>query len=177
MNRELRIPSRELRVLDRIQRFRTPLWDAAMPKISLTVLVFPVIAILMMLSPGTMKCGIAMLAACLFASITSNFGLKQLFHRARPFEANPCVELLIRPPADYSFPSAHTATAFAAAFALMLTERRGIWAPVLFQSAMIAYSRMYLYVHYPTDILAGVLFGGVSGCVGAVAAQQLMILI
>ena len=82
------------------------------------------------------------------------------------------VPLLIAPPSDFSFPSGHTAASFAAASALLCSRsRRWIWAMVL--AAVIAFSRLYLYVHFPTDILGGIAVGAVSGFAGAVLSRRL----
>ena len=68
------------------------------------------------------------------------------------------MQLLIAVPRDYSFPSGHTQASFAAASALMQTNKKaGISAYIL--AALIAFSRLYLYVHFPTDVLAGILIG------------------
>ena len=77
--------------------------------------------------------------------------------------------LLIAPPGSFSFPSGHTGSSFAAACSLTLSNRRnGWWAIPL--AVLIAFSRLYLSVHYPTDILAGALLGFFS----ALAARRLL---
>lgn len=68
------------------------------------------------------------------------------------------MEMLIAIPKDYSFPSGHTMSSFAAAFSVFVWKRSwGVGAVVL--AAIMAVTRLYFYVHYPTDILAGCLFG------------------
>lgn len=102
--------------------------------------------------------GICMAFALAMGLIVGSFVLKPLFGRARPFAKKPGVDLIVRAPRDSSFPSGHTLTSFAAAMALFLVDRQlGSWALVL--AGLIAFSRMYLYVHYPSDVLVGVALG------------------
>ena len=73
--------------------------------------------------------------------------------------------LLIKAPKDYSFPSGHTMASFAAATVLIYMNRKvGIVAMVL--TVLIAFSRLYLYVHYPTDVLGGIITGAIAGYIG-----------
>ncbi len=105
----------------------------------------------------------AMLALSLMmGAFVCNAVLKPLVARARPFEAGGFSGLLIAAPEDFSFPSGHTTAAFAAAAVFLLAGIRGRWA-VLVLAALISFSRLYLYVHYPTDVLAGVLLGFLAG--------------
>ena len=75
-------------------------------------------------------------------------------------------ELLVKTLSDFSFPSGHTLASFEAATVLMIRDKRfGI--PALILAILIALSRLYLYVHYPTDVLAGALLGvfiGIFAC-------------
>ena len=74
-------------------------------------------------------------------------------------------ELLVAEPTDWSFPSGHTAASFTAASALYAGGTR-LWIPAAVLSLLIAFSRMYLYVHYPSDVLAGLILGTCLGFVG-----------
>lgn len=98
--------------------------------------------------------------------ICCNIVLKPLVGRVRPFLVNTAVELLTAPPADASFPSGHTAASFAAVFALRASGSP-LWKPALVLAAGIAFSRLYLYVHWPTDVLGGILVGAAAGWAGA----------
>lgn len=96
-------------------------------------------------------------AAMLIELAVVNGVLKPLIMRPRPFTVHD-VELLIQVPADSSFPSGHTANAFAAATYLFLWKlpcRK----TYLALAALMGFSRMYLFVHYPSDVLAGMLIG------------------
>ena len=109
------------------------------------------------------RCGIAMAAALVLCLLIGNVLLKPLVARVRPFIEDPSISLLIQAPHDFSFPSGHSMTSFAPAVVLFAYHRRvGLCALVL--SALIAFSRLYLFVHYPTDVLAGSLLGVGIGC-------------
>jgi undecaprenyl-diphosphatase len=90
-------------------------------------------------------------------------GLKALIQRDRPFTTYPDIEKLSSG-GDSSFPSGHTMEAFAMAAAIStLFHRKRIIFPVYLWAILVAYSRMALGVHYPSDILAGMLFGSFIG--------------
>ena len=72
------------------------------------------------------------------------------------------MQLLIPNPTDFSFPSGHTAASFAAVAALYYFRCR-YWYLAGTLAVLIAFSRLYLYVHFPTDILAGALLGLMLG--------------
>lgn len=100
----------------------------------------------------------------LLEAICCNLLLKPCIARLRPFSVNGVNDsiLLLPPPTDYSFPSGHTGAAFAAASALLGSNRRwGIAACLL--AVIMGFSRIYLYVHYPTDVLGGMVLGCLTG--------------
>ena len=99
-------------------------------------------------------------------SLLCNVILKNLVARTRPYDVNTGVQLLVSRLHDYSFPSGHTAAAFASVTALYLAGEKKLWKPVLVLACLIGISRLYLYVHYPTDVLGGALAGAISGYLG-----------
>lgn len=107
-----------------------------------------------------------MAAALIADAILCNGILKPLVGRIRPCDINTSIQLLIARPVDFSFPSGHTAASFAAAAALYFSDEKGLWKPVLVLACLIAFSRLYLYVHYPTNIIGGVLVGSFAGYLG-----------
>ena len=107
-----------------------------------------------------------MAAALLTDLLICNVFLKNIVARTRPYDVNTTVELLVEKLRDYSFPSGHTAASFASVTALYLAGERRLWIIALVISCLIAVSRLYLYVHYPTDVLGGIIFGCLSGWIG-----------
>ncbi len=104
------------------------------------------------------KTGFGILAVLVIGFIICNLGIKPLVARIRPFEFNPAIKLLVTAPLDYSFPSGHTWASFAAVTVLFLHRLKGRYVALAF-AMLMAFSRLYLYVHYPTDVLAGILLG------------------
>lgn len=123
------------------------------------------VTLLLLLLPKTRKWGLAMAVSLALESLCCDMLLKPLVARPRPFTVNPSVTLLIAPPHGFSFPSGHTGASFAATSALYFSKSR-FWIPALLLSAAIAFSRLYLYVHYPTDVFAGALLGCAAGYFG-----------
>ena len=109
----------------------------------------------------TRKMGITLCVALLINLIICNLTLKPLVARVRPFNFAEGVELIISKPTGFSFPSGHTSASFTGAASVFAYNKK-IGALALAFALLIGFSRMYLYVHYPTDVLAGALVGVVS---------------
>ena len=156
----------EIQILDWIQDvFRCPFLDTVMPLITALAnggVFWILLALALTMHKKTRPLGIAVILAMVLEAVCCNLILKPLVARTRPFEINRTVELLIAKPLDYSFPSGHTGCSFAVTSALYFCRSRG-WAPACVLSILIAFSRLYLYVHFPTDVLAGLLIGLASG--------------
>lgn len=105
--------------------------------------------------------GILLLGLALGFAV-GNLWLKPMVARARPSWLDPGVMLLIPPMTDYSFPSGHTMASFMAATVLARWNRR-LAVPAYLLAGLIAFSRMYLYVHFPSDVLAGAVLGVALG--------------
>lgn len=135
---------------------------------AMAILVF----IVMMCIKKMRKTGFAVIGATLSVLLFGELILKHIVCRPRPFVINGAIELIIRAPSGFSFPSSHTATCFAMATAIYLFHKRlGIIAYIY--AALVAFSRMYLYVHYPSDVIGGIALG--IGCgVGTVALVKLI---
>lgn len=116
----------------------------------------------------TRPVGIAMLLALIINHVATNMILKDIFQRPRPFVTFSEIIPLIDKPGSFSFPSGHTSTSFAAAFAVLFMEKKRRYAiPAMIIAAMIGFSRMYVGVHYPGDILGGIVIGILSAFVAS----------
>ena len=153
----------ELPVLDWIsEHLHCGFLDAVMPAITFLGnggWFWIAIAAVMLIFKKTRKTGLMMGVALICGLLVGNLFLKPVVARIRPYEYNEAIQLLIKTPHDYSFPSGHTLASFEGAVVLLLREKKYIGIPAVVLAALIAFSRMYLYVHYPTDVLAGALLG------------------
>ena len=159
----------ELSVLDLIQTLHTPFLDKIMvfiTRLGDAGIIWIVLSIVLLLIPKTRKSGAVMVVALVVDVLLCNIVLKNLVARTRPYDVNTGVHLLVAKLHDYSFPSGHTAASFASVTALYLAGEKKLWKFALVLACLIAISRLYLYVHYPTDVLGGILFGVISGYLG-----------
>lgn len=121
--------------------------------------VWIILSLGLLIPKKTRPVGVMALAALACSAVVNNLLLKNLVARTRPYEVIDGLTSLIGIQSDYSFPSGHTASSFACAVVLFLglPKRYGIWAVVL--ACLIAFSRLYVGVHFPTDVLGGILSG------------------
>ena len=136
--------------------------DTAMPLITVLGnggIFWIAVSVILMLIPKYRKAGFSMGSALLMGLIVCNLILKPLVARVRPYDyLDITIQLLISAPHDYSFPSGHTIASFEAATALLIHDRK-LGIPAMVLAVLIAFSRLYLYVHYPTDVIASVFLG------------------
>ena len=127
-------------------------------------------AVILLFIPKTRKCGISMLIALILGLLVCNVTLKPLIQRIRPYDLQEqafgvYINLLIARQHDFSFPSGHTIASFEASVALLKhSKKMGI--PALIIAILVSFSRLYLYVHYPTDVLVSVVLGTIFAFVG-----------
>lgn len=141
--------------MDGIWKFITFLGDAGWFWITLGVV--------LLIPKKTRKIGFMALLALGLGALITNVTLKPLIARTRPFDLVEAIVPLVERPHDFSFPSGHTCASFACAavYYKMLPKKYGVPAVVL--AALIGLSRLYVGVHYPTDVLGGLIVGIVSG--------------
>ena len=156
----------DLSVLDFIQaHLSNAFCDTVMPLITAlgnAWLIWILLALALTAIPKYRRLGITVAAALVMDVIICNGIIKPLVARIRPFDVNTAVQLIIAKPTDYSFPSGHTAASFTAVSALYFRRSR-LWIPAFVLALLIAFSRLYLYVHYPSDVLAGIFIGILLG--------------
>ncbi len=128
-------------------------------------LIFIVFSVILLINKKTRKIGIYCLASLAIGALITNVSLKPLFARTRPYEYSNIMLKIIKP-TDYSFPSGHTTAAFAVAFVLLKTrysiKNHKIYLYFLVFAILMAYSRLYFYVHFPSDVLAAVVIGYIA---------------
>lgn len=166
----------ELRFLDFLQTIHTPRLDktlAFITSLGNAGIIWIVLAVVLLILPKTRKAGIIVAAALLMDLILCNLILKNLVARVRPYDVNTAIAILIKKPLDFSFPSGHTAASFAAMTALFLAKMKKAWIAALILAVLIAFSRLYFYVHYPTDVLGGAVVGILSGIIGYAIVEKI----
>lgn len=139
--------------------------DMLMPKLTLLGsggAIWLLAAAIMLCEKKYRRQGVILLAGLAAGVLVGNVCLKNLIARPRPCWLDDSVKLLIPIPTDYSFPSGHTLSSVIGATVLTKTNRRFGWAAIPL-AAIIAFSRLYLFVHYPSDILAGAVLGVAIG--------------
>lgn len=116
------------------------------------------VGILMLCFKKFRKAGICLLVAISIGFLVSNLILKPWIARTRPYDINTAISLLIGRPSDFSFPSGHTTASIAAALAIFYHHKK-VGTVALITAILVSLSRLYLYVHFPTDVLVGALVG------------------
>lgn len=122
-----------------------------------------ILTILLLIPKKTRKAGLVSAMALIGSLLFNNLLLKNLVQRPRPYVTFTDLQILIPRPSEFSFPSGHTSSSFAAAAAIYacLSKKYGI--PAMILAALIGFSRLYVGVHYPTDVLAGAVIGVLLG--------------
>lgn len=151
----------EFQILYGLQALHTPLVDSLMVFITSLADVgwlWLFLGVALFLLPKTRPVGGCILVSLAIGAILGNVLLKNLAARPRPCWIDPSVSLLVHNPRDFSFPSGHTQASFEGAVCILLFNKK--WGlPAIMLAMLIAFSRMYLFVHFPTDVLAGAVLG------------------
>lgn len=137
-------------ILDKIMTFVTYIGNSG--------IVWIVLSIILLINKKYRKIGLMCICALILTSIFGEGVLKHLVQRQRPFSVMPAVNLLINKPITYSFPSSHTSSSFAIV-GIVWSQMKKLRMPVIILAIVVAFSRLYLFVHYPSDIFGGVILG------------------
>lgn len=169
------INSIDFGILDFIQNnFKSEFLDYIMAFLSYigeAGIIWIVSSIVMLFFKKTRAMGAMSLCAMAIGYLIGEVGLKNIICRPRPFMQNPDVVLNISPPSGYSFPSGHSCSSFAAATVMLVRDKRfGI--PALILVFLIAFSRLYNYVHFPSDVVCGIILGIICAVVVLVVFKK-----
>ena len=171
----------DLPILDWIQANMTnPVLDFLMPIITLlgdAGIFWIVCASILALTKKYRRIGFGMAFALMMGLVVCNMILKPGVGRIRPYdfqmqEFGKEIILLIEKQHDFSFPSGHTIASFEAATVLLINNRK-LGIPAMILAVLIAFSRLYLYVHYPTDVIASVILGTIFGIIGYLISHNI----
>ena len=158
-----------------------PVLDVAMPIITLlgdAGIFWIAVAVLFMITKKHRKTGIGMMLALMMGLLICNIWLKPTVARIRPYDFQmeyflKEIPLLAGGMHDFSFPSGHTIASFEAAVVILLNNRK-LGVPAMILAFLIAFSRLYLYVHYPTDVIFSIILGTALAFLGNWLAQKVM---
>ncbi len=140
-----------------IMKFITTLGNAGMFWI--------VLSVVLLLFKKTRPIGLTCALALLFSLLVNNMLIKNIVARPRPYTVISNLTILVSKPGEFSFPSGHTASSFAAATVLFYTVKSKWGIVAMVWAALIGFSRLYVGVHYPTDVICGMLSGIILGVV------------
>ena len=157
-----------------LQTLHNPLLDKLMVEITHlgdAGVIWIIVSIFMLCTKKYRKCGLTMAISLIIMILLGNIALKNIFMRERPCWIDTSIALLIDNPHDYSFPSGHTYASIVAATAILLRHKwEGIIAMIL--AVLISFSRMYLFVHFPTDILTSVFLGIITAIIANILVNK-----
>jgi undecaprenyl-diphosphatase len=120
------------------------------------------------------RLGLSMLIAVAFGYLVGEAALKNIIGRERPIGDEFSHNFIVKIPTSFSFPSGHTTSSFAA-FGVYLFSKAKYRYWILVLAVLMAFSRMYLHVHYPSDILGGIILGIICGKVGVYIGNALLV--
>lgn len=163
-------------ILYSIQAMRSSVFDQIMLAITNIMgsygQIWLLVALGLIIFKKTRKVGICVLLSYILVLLVGHVCLKDLIARPRPCHIDESIELLVTRPTSFSCPSTHTAWAFAAATSIFLyLKKAGIITFII--AAIMGFSRMYVFVHFPTDVLFGIVLGVVLAIVSKFALDMI----
>ena len=158
-----------------------PVLDVAMPIITLlgdAGIFWIAMSVLFMITKKHRKTGIGMMLALMMGLLVCNIWLKPTVARMRPYDFQmeyfmKEIPLLAGGMHDFSFPSGHTIASFEAAVVILLNNKK-LGIPAMILACLISFSRLYMYLHYPTDVICSIILGTALALLGNFLAGKIM---
>ncbi|MCR4615429.1 MAG: phosphatase PAP2 family protein [Clostridiales bacterium] len=161
------------------------LWNPVLDKIFPIITVFGnkglfwiILALVLCMTKKYRRVGLIMAVAIILDGVSVNLILKNVFERPRPFDLEAWKGVfqypeLIKKPSDYSFPSGHTVVCFAGAVSLFAADKKWMGVAGIILAILVGFSRIYLHVHYCTDVLAGIVIGILCGVIAMLIVNSI----
>lgn len=165
-------------VINWIGRLHTPILNKIMvvtSQLGTKGAVWLLLCIPFMVNPATRVIAVNFLVALGLTSACGEGIIKHLVCRMRPCHKLEDDELIVKRPDFYSFPSGHTASSFSVFAVAFFRCDQPVWIAILVLAVLISFSRIYLRVHYLTDVLCGIVLGIVCGCISIRIMDQLIV--
>ena len=146
-----------------MQQIHNPVLDPIMVGLSAlgnAGILWIIISVICLIKKETRRCGVQMIITMLVVLVIGNGILKNLVCRQRPCWIDSTVTLLVKNPSDYSFPSGHSMNSFTVAVTIWFYHKKA-GAAAIAVATLIAFSRLYNFVHFPTDVFAGIAIGSI----------------
>lgn len=128
-------------------------------------LIWIIITVLLLIPKKSRRAGICSALALVASLCVTNFFLKNYVARVRPYEVVEGLTSLLGPVGEWSFPSGHASSGFAAAAAIYKSRPKRVGVPCIILAALLAWSRLYVGVHYPSDVIGGAIIGTLLGLI------------
>ena len=123
------------------------------------------LSVILVLNKKSRRTGFMAMLSMAVGYLIVNLVLKNAVARIRPYEVEPALTLLVNKAHDFSFPSGHACVSFSCATSLFRSDKKMLGVPALILASLIAFSRLYVGIHYPTDVIFGILFGVLSSLI------------
>ena len=150
--------------LNPIMKFITSLGDEGILPIALVIL--------FLIFKKTRKVGLTAGLSLGLEAILINLTIKKIVGRTRPYMVNEAIEYITKRPSDNSFPSGHTGCVFAVASVLFYMMPKKVGIPAMIIASLVGISRLYVGVHYPTDIIGGFIIGMFTGFIAKLIVEK-----
>lgn len=166
----------DMGLLELIAKLRSPFLDWLMQlftHLGDAAIVWILFSLFLLLKKEYRPIGLMSLLALLIGTLITDVTLKPLFMRERPFTFVTDYELLIKAPGSFSFPSGHATSTFASGVVLW-TKLKQYRIPIFVLMVLIPFSRLYLFVHFPSDVFVGAIIGILAAFLAMISSKKII---